>query len=614
MPIETPSASAESRFRSLLDSVASLVVILSSDGRIVDASRSVFEPTGLPREHLLGRAFVDMPWWAHSAEERAHLFAAIEAARSGRTTTYEAVLVRIGNGERMDLELTVAPLSGTSGDALEIVVSGTDLTARKGAERRLEETISLLRTTLDSTADGILAVDLRGNPTSWNERMLSIWGLPPEIVEKRDGGAILGFAAGRVVDPPDFAEKAAELYQRPQDEAREVLRLVDGRILHRYSRPQRRGDEVIGRVCSYRDVTELTRLLRTAEEARAEAERSRRVMANLLEQISDGFVALDNDWKYVFANTSGARMLGRTPETLIGRHIWTEFPEGKGKPFDVAYSKAVVEQEMLRIRDYYEPWGRWFENRIYPSADGLAILYTDVTAEEEAAARLRVSAEELRSLAARLDGVREEERRLLARELHDRVGQALTALRLDLACLARVAPLGEGPAKEHSDRMAGLLERTIALVRRLSAELHSAELDDLGLPTAIAAHLQELETRSGLRTRFSVQNGEPKLTPPKALAIFRIFQEAVANVVRHAGARRVDVRLSTAADRVELTVEDDGRGIRPEDRGRSSLGLVGMRERALVVGGTVEVTGEAGKGTRVRASVPLSEPASLPSS
>src|SRR4051794_39191924 len=98
-------------------------------------------------------------------------------------------------------------------------------------------------------------------------------------------------------------------------------------------------------------------------------------LGNVIEHVSDAFVALDNDWRYTYVNQHAGKLFGRRPEDLIGKHIWTEFPEGVGQPFHRAYEKALAEQSFLQIESYYEPWDRWFENRIYPSPDGLSIFF-----------------------------------------------------------------------------------------------------------------------------------------------------------------------------------------------------------------------------------------------
>ena len=118
--------------------------------------------------------------------------------------------------------------------------------------------------------------------------------------------------------------------------------------------------------------------------------------ADVLERISDGLVALDRSWHYTYVNSQAASLFGRRPEELLGRHIWTEFPEGVGQPFQLAYQRAMAEQVFVQVESCYEPWNRWFENRIYPSPNGLSIFFHEITERKRAEKEAHDSARLLR--------------------------------------------------------------------------------------------------------------------------------------------------------------------------------------------------------------------------
>lgn len=237
---------------------------------------------------------------------------------------------------------------------------------------------------------------------------------------------------------------------------------------------------------------------------------------------------------------------------------------------------------------------------------GTRAIYMDLTDRKRAETELERSREQLRRLAARLEAIREEERTLLGREIHDELGQALTGLKMDVAWIGQRLSDRENELAERLQSMASLIDQTIQDVRDLSARLRPVVLDDLGLSDAIDWQARDFSRRFGIECH--VQGGEKDLTldRDKNTAVFRILQEALTNVVRHANALRVDVVLRRAKGRLILEVKDDGRGITPgEASADSALGLLGMRERAEMLGGTFRIASEQGQGTRVVVEIPL---------
>lgn len=225
---------------------------------------------------------------------------------------------------------------------------------------------------------------------------------------------------------------------------------------------------------------------------------------------------------------------------------------------------------------------------------------------------LRKRAEQaLRALSARLHSAREEEGTRIAREIHDELGGALTGLKWDLEKIDNTLNgLGDGSqlaeVRNRIGSMTTIIETTINTVRRIAAELRPGVLDDLGLVAAIEWQIEQFQSRSGLKCHLTNNAKEIELDREKATAVFRILQEILTNVLRHAGAANVYVKLGRTKHYFEVEVKDDGRGITESQRLNSrSLGLLGMKERALLVGGDVRVTGKEGAGTTVVVRVPL---------
>ncbi|HEX6639616.1 MAG TPA: ATP-binding protein [Thermoanaerobaculia bacterium] len=210
----------------------------------------------------------------------------------------------------------------------------------------------------------------------------------------------------------------------------------------------------------------------------------------------------------------------------------------------------------------------------------------------------------LKALSERLLVAQEEERGRIARELHDDLGQSLTALKMDIGGLLRTMPAN--PPSPIADRILRTIDLTVTAVQRISSELRPSVLDDLGLIAAIESEALLFEERTGIECELSMPVGAA-IEHGSATAIYRIVQEALTNVARHSNASRVELRLRERADEILLEIRDDGRGItRKEIDDPTSLGLIGIRERAHLAGGTVEFEGVEGRGTIVSLRIPLS--------
>jgi PAS domain S-box-containing protein len=235
----------------------------------------------------------------------------------------------------------------------------------------------------------------------------------------------------------------------------------------------------------------------------------------------------------------------------------------------------------------------------------------DITDRTQAEAALRNSEERLRALSARLQYIREEEGKRISRTIHDEMGGALSGLRWDLEGIAESLGTSTNGAnaqevREKIARMMDLIESTLNTVRRISSDLRPPLLDDLGLIAAVEWQLQQFQSRMDIQCHFETTLDKWDLAPDRATAVFRIFQEILTNVLRHAQATHVTVSIFKESDAVVLNVRDNGRGITEGEKSNPrSLGLLGMRERALLFGGEVVIMGTQGKGTTVTVIVPF---------
>jgi signal transduction histidine kinase len=228
-------------------------------------------------------------------------------------------------------------------------------------------------------------------------------------------------------------------------------------------------------------------------------------------------------------------------------------------------------------------------------------------AHRRAEEQLRESHEQLRALSVYLQSVREEERTRIAREVHDELGQALTGCKLDLSWIAGHLPREQKALIEKARALSAHIDSTIQMVRRIATELRPGILDHLGLAAALEWQANEFQTRTGIQCEVASSLPDAELTPELNTTFFRIFQETLTNIIRHAGATQVNVELKQRSGNVILDVRDNGRGIsRSEINNSKSMGLLGMRERAALLGGEFKIGRLAGgEGTRVTVSIPL---------
>ncbi len=272
--------------------------------------------------------------------------------------------------------------------------------------------------------------------------------------------------------------------------------------------------------------------------------------------------------------------------------------------------RVALALDNVRLYDEAQKLNATLEQRVNTrTAQLLAIntrLESEVAERKEAQRRLEESQAQLRRLSAHLQAAREEERIRIAREIHDELGQALAGLKMDVAWLQRSPDRQALTISQKFEDMSLLIDTTVQAVRRISTELRPSILDDLGLAAAIEWQLDEFRERTGLECVFTSNLKNEALDSDSATALFRVFQEALTNVARHANATQVVVNLNEGQDSLALSVQDNGRGISEGDMGKAqSFGLLGMRERVLLLDGKIDIHGIPSQGTTITARIPV---------
>jgi len=244
--------------------------------------------------------------------------------------------------------------------------------------------------------------------------------------------------------------------------------------------------------------------------------------------------------------------------------------------------------------------------RVAPAVDRALREAEERRRHHVAETELRDSRDQLRALTAYLQYVREEERTRIAREVHDELGQMLTNLKIELSWLTSRLPKNRRLLREKARLMLGHIDALVHTIRQIVTELRPGILDDLGLVAALEWQAEEFQRRTGMRCTFTADVPERRWDDDMTTAFFRIFQETLTNVLRHAQATKVDVHLYPDGPHLVLEVADNGRGITPEEVSNTrSIGLLGMRERAALLGGEIAFSGAPGHGTTVVIRIPI---------
>jgi PAS domain S-box-containing protein len=350
------------------------------------------------------------------------------------------------------------------------------------------------------------------------------------------------------------------------------------------------------------------------KEARNRLEELEALESSILDAIPHAVIGLHNR-VFNFANNAVKAVFGWRPEELIGKSVRLFYRSDEDYDQIARLFYGALEKQRTfstefpcRRRDGQEIICMVRASRIGETLRErrIVVTYEDVTERIQAEKELEHSREELRNLSAHQQTVREQERTRIAREIHDELGQALTALIMDLAWLKNRLPPELKPLQAKIRQMTNLADTTIQAVRRISTELRPGLLDDLGLAAAIEWQAKDFQNRSGIACAAVLAADDLELDRDLATALFRIFQETLTNIARHAGATRVDVRLERSAEELVLSVADNGRGItRKESEDGRAFGIIGMRERAHLWGGELRIAGSAGEGTTVKVTIPL---------
>ena len=317
-----------------------------------------------------------------------------------------------------------------------------------------------------------------------------------------------------------------------------------------------------------------------------------------LNRVGDGFFALDRDWNVRYVNVAAGRLMGRDVEDLVGRSIWAEFPTAVGTVFDRRFRQAVETQQVVEFEEYFDLVGLWFSIRVHPSADGITLVFRDVT-------HLRTLTARHQALLVRLLEAEDRERARIAADVHEDSIQALGAVTLQLQMLRRHLP---SPSPKVESLQESLSDLVKGATDRLRALLFTLEPTDPSIPISKSIRAFAAHVFDGSSIHWSVDDvdvGE-ELPPVERSQALRIAREAISNAYTHARPTEVIVTLRGGEEGLEIVISDDGVAVDPLSfvSAPGHRGLATMRDRAAIVGGTCTMEPSSPHGCTVRVYVP----------
>jgi len=592
---------SEERFKKLLDNTPIAISMVNADGTV--------EYVNKKHPEILGYDLNDIPtlehWWslAYPVEKDRTLIKAAWQSISRRVLQGEKVSsvdrwIVCKDGVTRELELNFSTAAG------RIIVSFVDITARKQAEKEVRENEANMRAMLESF-DGLIYICSPDYRIEFmNEHLILRTGRNAAgehcyaVLNERD--SICPWCVNKDVFKGEIIRY-------------EIQSPKDGRWYHVVNTPIHHDEGSVSKLAMFLDITE-------RKKADIELKKSEERYKRLISSVTD----------YIYTVTIGD---GREISTTHGEGCYAvtgysseQYQADRDLWYHMLYEDdrdSVVEQikkmlagernEPLEHRIIHSSGSiRWVLNTLVPLFDksGQLIAYdgliSDITERkmlEEELEKVRVLEQNnLKIFSRRLLDVQEEERRAIARELHDEIGQSLTGLKLSVETIA------DSLRVDQADNLRAIevsLGELLSIVRHMSLNLRPAMLDDFGLANTLLWYFERYKSQTGISVFFIQDGSDRRFGQQKEIALYRIAQESMTNVARHAGVKSVLVKLEIERDRVTLLIRDEGRGFDTEKTAHSCSGLSIMRERSILLGGTFSLSSSLNKGTEVTATLPL---------
>jgi PAS domain S-box-containing protein len=484
-----------------------------------------------------------------------------------------------------------------------------DITRRKAVESALKESEKIYKDLVEKAGIAIMTDDINGNITYFNREFTRLFdytmsGIKKQsretLIHREDLQRMISYHNKRMK-----GEKAPDHY-----EVRGIRKNGDEIWIEVKTTVLEKKNKITGTRNYMWDITERKKFQEAIKNSEA---RFRELFSNMSNGVAIYKYIPESD-KFVFRdmNKAGMRICRISKmEEIAGRNIIDCFPGAETLGLVDMMKKVWKTGRPEKVENNYYLDNRlelYVENKVYKLPTGEVVsVFDDITERMEAELELKESYKQIKKLSRHVEAIREEERKQIARNLHDDLGQMLTAIKMDVSWIRNKIPQQERTGiKKRILSTIDITDKAIRSVSRLSSELRPGVLDDLGLIEALNAYISNYEKRVGIKIRINLPEKNPKLKPDQDISVYRIIQEAFTNVARHAHSTEANLTMKEKNSNLEIRIHDNGTGI-SEDKVQSpeSFGILSMKERVLGWGGTFEIRGEKKQGTTINIMMPL---------